>query len=160
MSPHKLSHTMADGELLRTRAMKVVTTEDHSEMIHGGLITALTSNPPEEWESSTTAAFKLVPFQNSAISRNGIAELIEQQNTFLHLTAATSAIDMGTGDEYFPTDTDGEEYVDGTIRDWAMEAKMADNTHLFHSAEPNMHGQCYFLHEKQRQEEAEKWLDG
>ena len=77
LSPHSLSHTMVDGEVLRTRALKVVTTEEHSEMVLDGLITALTGDPPDELANSTTAEFKLIPFQNTAMSRSGIAELIK-----------------------------------------------------------------------------------
>ena len=89
-------------------------------MVLDWLIEALTGDPANEWVNSITAEFKLIPFKNSAISRNGVAELIKRRNTFLHLTAATSVIDMGTGDEYFSTDTDGKEYVDGAIRYWAI----------------------------------------
>ena len=67
---------------------------------------------------------------------------------------------MGTGNKYFPHNTDGEENAGGTIRDWVMEAKTADDTYLFHSVEPGRRGQCYFLHEKERLEETKKWLDG
>ena len=159
LSPHTLSHTMADGEVLRTRALKVVTTEEHSDTILDGLITALTSDPVDEWASSTTASFKLVPFRNTAISRSGITELIERQKVFLHRTMATSVIFMGTGDEQFTKDIDGKDYADGSIRERAMKAKSKDGTFLFHSIEPGRTGQGYFLHEKKRQEEAEQWLD-
>jgi hypothetical protein len=40
-----------------------------------------------------------------------------------------------------------------------MKAKSKDGTFLFHSIEPGRSGQGYFLHEKERQEEAEQWLD-
>jgi len=148
LSSHSLSHKMADDEVLRTRALMVVTTEEHSETVLNGLITALTGDPPDEWANSTTAELKLIPFQNKAIIRSGIAELIQQQNTFLHLTTATSVVDIGTGDEHFSADTDGEEYVDGTIRDLAMKAMTKDGKYIFHSVEPRQREQCYFLHKK------------
>ena len=40
-----------------------------------------------------------------------------------------------------------------------MKAKTDDDTYLFHSSEVGCRGQCYFLHEKTRKEEAEQWLD-
>ena len=88
-----------------------------------------------------------------------MAELIERQNTYLHGTVATSVVEMGTGDKDFTSEIDGEQCADGNIRDWAMEAKTAEDTFLFQSVEPGRRGQCYFLHQKNRQEEAEKWLD-
>ena len=156
LSSHSLSYTMADGEVLQTRALKVVTTAEYSEWVLESLITALTGDVSDEWANSTTAEFKLIPFQNTAISRNGMAELIEHQNTFIHGTIANSVVNMGTGDENFSTETDGKEYVDGNIRDWAMEKKTEEDTYLFQSVEPGRRGQCYFLHQKNRQEEAEK----
>ena len=59
---------------------------------------------------------------------------------FLHLTTVTSVINMGTDNKYFSTETDGEEYGDGTIRDWAMEAKTTDYNFLFHSVKPGRKG--------------------
>ena len=119
LSPHSLSHTTLDGQVLRTRALKVVTTEEHGEAILDGLITALTGEVPDEFAESTTAAFKLIPFTNTAINRAGIAELIERQNDFLHRTTATSAVDMGNGDEWFEdiqASENSEERAEGSIR--------------------------------------------
>ena len=53
---------------------------------------ALTGDTPDEFANSTTAAFKLIPFQNTAIIQAVIVELIERQNMFLHLTMATSVV--------------------------------------------------------------------
>ena len=159
LSPHSISHTSTSGEVLRTRALKVVTTAEHSDKILEGLITALTGDPAEEYADSTTAAFKLIPFQNTAINRDGIEELVRRQNDFLHRTSATSVVNVGTGDESFSSEVDGDTIDDGNIRQWAMDARTEEGTYLFHSVEPGRTGQCYFLHEKVRQAEAEKWLD-
>ena len=170
LSPHALSHTTTDGHVLRTRALKVVTTEEHGEAVLEGLIDALTGPVPDEFSDSTTAAFKLVPFNNSAITRDGVAELVERQNDFLHRTTATSVVDMGDGDEWFSdeategdnvNEADGEtmEKAEGSLRIWAMSAKTEEGKFLFHSVEPGRKGQCFFLHEKSRLVEAEEWLD-
>ena len=53
---------MADGEILRTRALKVATTEEHTQTVLGGLIEALTGDPPNEWVNLTTVEFKLISF--------------------------------------------------------------------------------------------------
>jgi hypothetical protein len=156
LSPHSISHTSTSGEVLRTRALKVVTTAEQSDKILEGLITALTGEPVEEFANSTTAEFKLIPFQNTAINRDGIEELVRRQNDFLHRTSATSVVDMGTGDEKFPSENEGNKTDDGNIRQWAMEARTQDGTYMFHSVEPGRKGQCYFIHEKVRQDEAEK----
>lgn len=119
-------------------------------MVLDDLIMTLTGDAWPECANVSMTEFKLIPFQNTAISRNGIAELIERQTTFLHRTTATSVIDMGDGSELFATTSDGEEQSDGTIRDWAMEAKTADAIYIFHSVEPGRHGKCYFPYEKHR----------
>lgn len=96
LSPHSLYHTMADSKVLQTRALKVSTTMEHGEQILEGLITALTGDVSDEWVNSITAKFELILFQNTAISQISMAELIWQQNTFLHGTIATSVVEMGT----------------------------------------------------------------
>jgi len=62
---------------------------------------------------------------------------------------------MGNGDEEFSTEEGGKVIDDGNIGTWAMDAKPKEGTYLFHSVEPDRPGQCYFLHEKVRQVEAE-----
>ena len=57
--------------------MKVGMTEEHSNMVLDGLILALTGNASPEWANSSTAEFKSRPFQNTAIIRNIISELIK-----------------------------------------------------------------------------------
>ena len=57
-------------------------------------------------------------------------------------------VDMGDGDENFNTAVEGEEYADGNIRDWAMEAKTTDDSYLFHLVEPGRPGQCFFYTRK------------
>ena len=89
-----------------------------------------------------------------------VADLISIRNTIdFDCTTASSVVDMGTCDEHFTTDTEGEEYSDGTIRDWTMEARTEDGSFIFHLVESGRQGQYYFLHERGRQEQAEKWLD-
>ena len=159
LSPHSISHTSSSGEVIRTRALKVVTTTTQSETILEGLITALTGDPSTEFANSTTSEFKLIPFQNTAISRGGIEELVGRQNYFLHQTSATSVVDMGNGDGNFFTEEEGTTKGNGNIQDWVMDALTQEGTYLFHLVEPGRPEQCYFLHEKVRQVEAEQWLD-
>ena len=91
------------------------------------MIEALTGETPDEYANSTTASFKLIPFQNTAINRAGIAELVTRQNDFLHHTMATSVVDVGTADEIYNTEEEEEEYYDGKIREWAMAAQTDGN---------------------------------
>ena len=109
------------------RALKLVTTEDQSETILNSLIEVITETLTE-LATSTTAEFKLIPFQNTAINRDGIQELGVRQNSFLHVTTATSVINGGSGDDLFESKTEEEDRYDGSIREWAMKAKTADNT--------------------------------
>ena len=103
----------------------MVTTEEHGKMVLDSLIAVLMGKVSDEFVDSTTAAFKLIPFQNTAINRAGIAELIEQQNNFLHCTTTTSVVDMGTGNEWFTAKEDGKELkqAEGSIRIWTMGAR-------------------------------------
>ena len=75
------------------------------------------------------------------------------------MTTATSVVNVGKGGEIFTLKMGNEDGYDGSIREWAMNAKTADDTYLFHSVEEGRRGQCYFLHEETRKEEAEQWLD-
>ena len=75
------------------------------------------------------------------------------------MTAATSIVNAGNGDELFTSKTEDEDRYDGSIREWAMKAKTVDNTYLFHSVKEGHRGQCYFLHEATQKEEAEQWID-
>ena len=72
-----------------------------------GLIAALTGETPDKYVNFTTAAFKLIPFQNTAIDRAGIVELETRQSDFLHRTMATSVDDVGTVDEIYSTEKEG-----------------------------------------------------
>lgn len=74
--------------------LRVVTTEDDSEAALYGLIDTLTCTPLEA-KLSTTVYFKVTPFQNNDIGRDGITELITRQNNLLHNTMATSVVDGG-----------------------------------------------------------------
>ena len=85
---------------MRTNALKVVTTETDSQDVLDGLITALTKTP-RDFQSSPTVDFKLIPFQDNAIGRDGITELIERQNNYLHKTWAISVIDGGDNNSKF-----------------------------------------------------------
>ena len=76
LSPHFISHTTADGQILRTRALKVVTMAEQNNKMLDGLIEALTGETPYKYANSTMAAFKLIPFQNTAINRAKIIELL------------------------------------------------------------------------------------
>ena len=94
LSPHSLTHRGENNEVVRTHALKVVTVPDDAEAVLDGLIESLTRTP-NEFKYSTTVDFKLIPFQNNAISRDGLAELFTWQNNFLHNTMATSVVDGG-----------------------------------------------------------------
>jgi len=83
LSSYNISHTNANNETIRTNALKVVTTENDSQDILGGLIHALTKTP-KEYQASSTVDYKLILFQSNAIGRDGITELIERQNKYLH----------------------------------------------------------------------------
>ena len=115
------------------------------------LIEALTETPVE-YAASTTAEFKLIPLQNTAINRDGTEELVVRQNSFLHVTTVTSVVNAGNGDELFTSKTGDEDRYNESIREWGMKAKTADDTYLFHLVEEDRRGQCCFLHE-------EIWLD-
>ena len=82
------------------------------------LIEALTETPVE-YAASTTAEFKLILFQNTAINRDGIEELVVRKNSFLHETAATSVMNAGNGDELFTLKTGDKDGYNGSIREWA-----------------------------------------
>ena len=104
LSPHAISYTTTSGEVLRTRALKVVTTEEQSDAVLNGLIEALTETPTK-YATSTTAEFKFTPLQNTAINRDGIEELVVCQNYFLHVTTSTSVVNVVKGGELFTSKT-------------------------------------------------------
>ena len=114
LSPHTISHTTIRGEVLRTQALKVATTEKQSDTVLHGLIEALTDTLTE-FATSTTTVFKLIPFQNTAINRDGIEELVVRQNSFLHVTTATSVVNRSNGDEIIESKTEEEDGYDGSI---------------------------------------------
>lgn len=79
---------------IRTQALKVVTIIENSKAVLEGRIEAL-MDTPDEFHSSNTDAFKLIPFQNHAIGRDGLTKLIKRQNDFLYHTIAMSVVNRG-----------------------------------------------------------------
>ena len=71
LSPHSITHRAGDNQTVRTNALKVVSTEEDAGTVLNGLIEALT-NTPQEYTHSTTVDFKLIPFQNNVIGRDGL----------------------------------------------------------------------------------------
>ena len=51
-----------------------------------------------------------------------------RQNSFLYVTTATSIVNVGKGGEMFTSKMGNEDGYDGSIREWAMNAKTADDT--------------------------------
>ena len=92
-----------------------------------GLMEVLTGETLEKYINSTTAVFKLIPFQNTAIDRAGIAELVTRQNDFLNRTMATSVVEVVVVDDIYNTEKEGEKCYDEKIREWAMAAKTKSN---------------------------------
>ena len=111
---------------------------------------------PTEFTTSTTAELKLILFQNTAINKDGIEELVVRHNSFLYVTAATSVVNGGNDDKLFESKTEEEDRYGRSIKEWDMKAKTADNTYLFHSVKEGRRGQCYFLHETTQKEETEQ----
>ena len=157
LTPHTIAHKNGDDETIRTNALKVVTTEADSQAILDGLIVALTQTP-KEFQTSSTVDFKLIPFRDNAIGRDGITELIERQNSFLHKTCAISVIDGGDGNNQFKINNNTTDH-EGCLRHWAMNARRADDSFLFNSVECGRRGQTYYLCDKEFATEAEEWLD-
>ena len=85
---------------MRMNALKVVTVEKDSEAVLNDLIEALTRTPTTFCHSNTVD-FKLIPFQNNAIKRDGIIELITRHNNSLHNSMAISVVDGGHYIQYF-----------------------------------------------------------
>ena len=144
--PHTISHTTTKGETLKPHALQVISMTGSSDVILEGLIDTLTY-APTKYANLTTAEFKLVSFRNTAISKDGIMELIVQQNSFLHATMQISVVDGGICDDIFKQVKGyGEKY--GSICAWAMNEKTKDDMFLFHSVKPGQKDQSFFLHEK------------
>ena len=61
LTPHTIAHKNGEDEIMRTNALKVVTTEADSQAVLDGLIVALTKTP-KEFQTSSTVDFKLIPF--------------------------------------------------------------------------------------------------
>lgn len=80
--------------------------------------------------------FKLITFQNTAINRTGITELVTRQNDLLHRTIATTVVNVDTAVEIYNLEEEGEDYYEGTIREWAISAKTDSNNYLFYLVEP------------------------
>ena len=68
--------------------------EGDSDAVLNGLIDSFTCTLAD-FKYSTTVDFKLIPFQNNAISGEGITELFARQNNYLHNTMATWVVDSG-----------------------------------------------------------------
>lgn len=100
LSPHSISHRNADDEIMRTNVSKVFTTKKYGQDILYCIIKALTKTT-DKFLSPPTVNFKLIPFRNYAIGRNGIAELIACQKTFLLNTDIISVVDGVNGDDIF-----------------------------------------------------------
>ena len=128
----------------------VVTDEDSGKVLEG-LIETLT-NAPGDFMSSTTAAFKLSPFQNHAISRDGMTKLMTRQNNFLHHTVAILAVNGGYCDQRF--EEEGMMLVE-----MGMQQRGKDGSFMFESVEPGREGQCNILCPKYLRKEAEILLD-
>ena len=77
LSSHNISHTNANDETMQTNALKVVTTENDSQAILDGHFHALTKTP-KEYQASSIVDYKLISYQDNAIGRDDIAELIER----------------------------------------------------------------------------------
>lgn len=77
LTPHTISDKNANDKIMRTNALKVVTTKADSQDVLEGFIAAPTKTP-REFQLSLTVNFKLVPFQDDAIGRDRITELIER----------------------------------------------------------------------------------
>lgn len=85
LSPHMISHCSTDQRIIKTNALKVVTTAKDSKAVLNGLIRALTVTPAK-FRTLTTRNFKLIHFQDNEIDLEGLTELITRQNGFLHYT--------------------------------------------------------------------------
>ena len=94
LTPHSITHMVGDNQTVRTNALNVVSIDEDAEAVLNGLIEALTSTP-QEYNYLTTVDFKLTPFQNNAIGRDGLTQLITRQNNFLHNSMVTSVVDGG-----------------------------------------------------------------
>ena len=77
LSPHTISHSTSKNTTIRTQALKVVMILENNKVVLEGLIEALTETP-DEFSVSSTAVFKLIPFQNHAIGRDRLTKLIKR----------------------------------------------------------------------------------
>ena len=116
----------------------MVTVEEDVKAVLDGLIDSLTRTPPE-FKYSTTVDFKLIPFQNSAISGDGLTKSFARQNNYLHSTMATSVVDGGDCRQQI-------ENEQNSIVGICMDARSSDGMYLFDSAEPGRRNQTNFLH--------------
>ena len=151
LTPHSITHKAADNQTVRTHALKVVTVEKDADAVLNGLIAALTRTPTK-FRHSTTVDFKLIPFQNNAIGRDGITQLITRQNNYLHSSMATSVVDGGHCRQYFDNEKN-------SVAGICLDARAKDGMYLFDTVEPGRPNQCNFVHPKHMQEEAEAFLD-
>ena len=81
LSPHTISHTTRNNTSIATRVLKVVTIEQDITAVFDGLTGALTERKLE-FKALNTTDFKFIPFQNHAIGRGGMSELMTIHNDF------------------------------------------------------------------------------
>jgi len=79
--PTCITRPATEDNIVQTRALKVVIVGEDTEAVLNGLIECLTRTPTE-FNLLTTVDFKLNPFQDNAISRDGINEIVTRQITF------------------------------------------------------------------------------
>ena len=100
LTPHIISHKKRDDEIMRTNVLKAVITAKDSHEVLDGLITVLTKTP-RDLQMASTVDFKLIPFQDNAVSWDSNTELIERQKKYLHKTWAISVIDGRMATRFF-----------------------------------------------------------
>jgi len=79
-----ISHCSSEQHYIKTSALRLVSAFKDIALVLDVLILALTVTPPN-FRMSTTWYFKIIPFQDNVIGREGLTQLITRQNDFLHL---------------------------------------------------------------------------
>ena len=136
ISPHTIFHSTSKNQTISTRALTLVTMDQDSTAVFKWFIDAL-KETPLEFEASNTAGFKLIPFQNHAIGRDGLMELITRQNDFLHHTIVILVVNGGNLSQLFESDA-------LSVLEMAMKQRAQDGMHHFDSGEPGRPGQYNF----------------
>jgi len=114
--PHTISHRFSDQRSIKTSALKVVITSKDSEAALNRLIRALKVNP-SEFKNLTMRDFKLIPFQDNVIGREGLTELTTRQNGVLHSTVEILLVDGGWCDGVSKPEKFDMEVAEGVIRE-------------------------------------------